>query len=186
MPSSASSSGPSGPETISSAPRMESAPRVSEVRDSKEVKDVSEDIGVAASVETVDATGLEDSINVLGQVSETLRGKASENQGASSGQAQSGQSGQSFDPAAIRAQLLKNLPTEPAMRRQIEKEVKKEIKYLHKKAAKLMRSTGSVNYFEMCNILKKIRELKGILMTLVKASLESMKTLWLRFVHGVM
>lgn len=90
------------------------------------------------------------------------------------------------DPAAIRAQLLKNIPPEPVMKKQIETEIRKEIKYLRKKALKMVRSPKNMDFFEMANILKKIRELKGLLATLLKSSLEHLKTLWLRFVHGIM
>jgi hypothetical protein len=90
------------------------------------------------------------------------------------------------DPAVIRANLLNNLPSEAVMKKQIEVEIKKEIDYLHKKAMKMFRSPGQVSYFEMNNVLKKIRELKGLLMQLLKASFDGLKTLWLRFVHGIM
>ncbi|MFH1284621.1 MAG: hypothetical protein ABIH78_03480 [Candidatus Peregrinibacteria bacterium] len=91
------------------------------------------------------------------------------------------------DPAQIRAELLKQLPTsERAMRSVIAKEIKKEITYLHKKAMRMVRSPGNSSYFEMSNLMRKIRELKTILLSLFKAPAEKLKTLWLRFVHGVM
>ncbi len=88
--------------------------------------------------------------------------------------------------AQIRAQLLEQMPNERVARRQIKKEIEAEIKYLQKRAMKMVRSPGKMNYFEMANMMKKVRELKGLLSSLVKASFESVKTLWLRFVHGIM
>ncbi len=97
-----------------------------------------------------------------------------------------GSTSSAVDPKQIKAQLLKNLPTEKEMRKSIEKEIKKEIKYLHKKATKMMYSPGDMDFFEMNNLMKKIRELKNLLVTLAKISVDRLKTLWLRFVHGVM
>jgi len=94
--------------------------------------------------------------------------------------------GKPVDPVKIRAQLLKNMPTEKEMKKQIEKEIKKEIKYLHKKALKMLSNPGSMSFFEMANLMKKVRDLKSVLFALLKASLDSLKTFWLRFVHGVM
>lgn len=93
---------------------------------------------------------------------------------------------QKVDPTAIRAQLLQNLPDQKVMMVQVSKEIHKEIKYLHKKAMKMLRTPGEVNYFEMSNLMKKLRELKGILSDLFRASFETLKTLWLRFVHGLL
>ena len=147
----------------------------------KEVDDISEAVGGA---EYVDALG--ESVDVSAEVSETMRKKASEDKKGGSTKGDGSAAAQTFDPAQIKAQLLKNIPSEPLMRKQIEKEIRKEIKYLHRRALKLMTSTGNVSYFEMNNMLRKIRELKGILAYLLKHSVEALKTLWLRFVHGVL
>ena len=71
------------------------------------------------------------------------------------------------------------------MKEQVEIEIKKEIKYLRKKAMGLL-GPSNLSPFEMANVVKKIRELRGLLHSLVKASFERLKTLWLRFVHGIM
>lgn len=88
--------------------------------------------------------------------------------------------------AQIKADLLKNVPGEYRMRKQIEREIHKEIKYLHKKAMRMARSPGSISFFEMNNILMKVRELKDIMSKIVKYPVEALKNLWLRFVHGIM
>lgn len=148
--------------------------------DSREVREAA-DVGKAAYVE---AMGLDESAETTGRVSEVLARGREDDTGGSLGARTT--TGQAFDPAAIKARFLNNLPAEKEMRRQIEKEIRKEIDYLHSKAMKMLRKPGEVNYFEMSNILKKIRELKGILLSLLRASVDSMKTLWLRYVHGVM
>lgn len=89
-------------------------------------------------------------------------------------------------PAQIKAQLLQRAPSQEVMMAQVEKEIDKEIKYLSKRARKALRKAGAVNAFELNNIVKKIRDLKSILVELAKAAFDTVKTLWLRFVHGVM
>ncbi|MBI4235552.1 hypothetical protein HY604_04605 [Candidatus Peregrinibacteria bacterium] len=133
-------------------------------------------------------------VEALGQLSEGMEsvdGKVAETLGEDKsklGDSKPGSAtyGQKIDPAAIKAQLLKNLPDQKVMMLQVSKEIHKEIKYLHKKAMKMMRTPGDVNYFEMSNLMKKLREMKGILSELFKASFETLKTLWLRFVHGLL
>ena len=151
--------------------------------DTREVNALKENVGGAAVMETVDVG--EESAETMGSVSEVLRESAGENGGSSKGAVKSDDTG-IIDPEELKRRLLSDIPPAPVMRRQIEREIKKEIDYLHKKAMKMLRSGKEVNYFEMNNIMKKIRELKGLLMTLLKASVDSMKTLWLRFVHGIM
>lgn len=154
-----------------------------QLHDSKEIKDAAE-TGRSAYVEAI---GLNETVETTGRVSEILKEEASEDQSSTSGKtATSQQSRKQFDPAKIRAQLLNNLPSEKAMRSQVEREIKKEIDYLHKKAMKMLRKPGNISYFEMSNLMSKIRELKGILLRLSKVALESLKSLWLRYVHGLM
>lgn len=163
---------PSSPET-----KLNARPK-EETQTSKEVKEAA-DVGKTAYVEAV---GLDESVETTGRVSEVLS-KSDENDG---GAVASTKAKAKIDPAVIRENLLKNLPSETEMKKQIETEIKKEIAYLHKKAMKMMRSPGKVNYFEMNNLMKKVRELKGLLIQLIKASFDGLKTLWLRFVHGIM
>ncbi len=126
-----------------------------------------------ASIETSESTN--------DRVSEALSEMKDQDLGGGSGGAKA-----QFDPAKIKEELLKKAPNQAVMMKQIEVEIKKEIKYLHRRAMRMITRPGEINYFEMNNMLKKLRELKRILKTLIKASLEGMRTLWLRFVHGVM
>ncbi len=120
-----------------------------------------------------------ENVDVGSEVSETdTSGKERKGAGMTTG-------GQSTI-AQVKASLLNNLPAEKIMRAQVQKEINRQIDYLHKKAMKMVRKPGEANYFELANILKKIRELKSMLMDLAKLSFDHLKTLWLRFVHGIM
>jgi len=170
---------PDIPNKLRSTPGIDSgnaAEARREALDSREVKETTT-FGRTA-VETLD--GIEDGAEAMGEVSETI----SEDRKKSSGSAKAGSAAQ--DPMLIKEKLLQSHPNEKLMKKQIEREIKKEVKYLHKKAMRMLSSPSEINYFEMSNLMKKIRELKGILLTLVKSSLESVKTLWLRYVHGIM
>jgi len=130
-----------------------------------------------------EAVGLGESVEATGKVGEVAKA-GSEQKGG--GAVATTKATTAIDPDKIRARLLRNIPSEKVMKKQIEREIKKEIKYLHKKAVKLMAVPSGMSFFEVANLMRKIRELKSLLVALVKASLDSVKTLWLRFVHGVM
>ena len=173
---------------LSEGPKLSSKANAEkhDFKNSKEVSAAAE-LGKAAYLEAV---GMDESVETTGSVSEVLR-ESGEVQGDSSGsKAQSDddatRDAQAIDTEALKARLLKNVPTEKVMRRQIEREIKKEIDYLHRKAMKMMRSPQEMNYFEMNNIVKKIRELRQLLKKLLRSSVEALKGLWLRYVHGIM
>lgn len=85
----------------------------------------------------------------------------------------------------LRDKLLASLPSERKMKAEIASQIKREVSDLQSKAKTMVYFSGSVNYFELNNILAKIRELTDILYSLVKATFEMIKNLWLRFVHGI-
>ncbi|NIA01847.1 MAG: hypothetical protein GWP15_00525 [Nitrospirae bacterium] len=147
------------------------------IKESKEVRKAA--IGKEAIAEAV---GHGEAVAEMGEVGEVAKERAEQKGGA----VRAGAARVAIDPETIRANLLKNLPNEKVMRKQIEGEIRKEIKYLHNKAVKLMAVPSGMSFFEIANLMKKIRELKGILVELLKSSMENLKTLWLRFVHGVM
>jgi hypothetical protein len=163
-------------EKIETAPLTQNAQESSERQDFSEIKETKDRF--ASSVDA-NLEGSESIENVDGNIVETsgdgkdLKGDAA------------GTTAATYDPATIKANLLKNIPVPEVMRAQIKKEIEEEIKYLHNKAMKMMKSPN-VNYFEMSNVMKKIRELKTILLNLAKASMENLKNLWLKFVHGIM
>jgi len=139
-------------------------------KESREVKEA-----VTAGKEAVEAIEGMESVEATGEVSEA---NSSRKEGGKQGMI----SGMTY--AQVKAALLNNLPEESKMRGQIKTEIEKEIKYLHKKAMKMVGKKD--NFFELNNVMKKIRELRGILAMIAKASYDALKTLWLRFVHGVM
>lgn len=165
-------------ENLHHTDRVERA--TEKTQDSSEIKNVAENFGRDAKTEVL---GMDESAETNDQVSEILsHGKEKKGGGTASASSTSKK-----DIEALRAQLLKNLPSEKVMRRQVENEIRNEIKYLRRRAMGLITPRyGSMSYFEMANLLKKIRELKGLLYSLIKVSLERLKTLWLRFVHGIM
>ncbi len=149
--------------------------------DSKEVNDLKESIG-----QTVEGSEGMEFVEALGNVSEKVNDSIRENQGTSVKKTVKTDDRKVVDPEEIKARLLKDLPNKRELKKQIVKEIQSEIKYLHKQAIKMSRKSGNVNYFEVANMLRKIRELRGILNSLVKASMDNLKALWLRFVHGIM
>lgn len=126
--------------------------------------------------------------STIGKVSETLSEGSEHDLGSGGGQTQGDNTKQTKaqDIEVIKAKLLEKAPTPAMMKKEIEKEIRKEIGYLHKRAMKMITSPGQIDYYEMNNLFKKLRELKGIVKALVQASVENIKTMWLRFVHGIM
>jgi len=82
--------------------------------------------------------------------------------------------------------LLAGAPSVSVMKRQVEREIRHEIDLLHRRAKKLMRSSSPTSFFELATVARKIRSLKKMLSSLVKSSVNKVKTLWLRYVHGIM
>jgi hypothetical protein len=181
MPQTASNTSSRGPNED-----LRSVESLSRVQDKKhedhEVKKVAESFAGEAKTEVL---GLDESAETNDKVSEVLSN--SKDLASTGGGKKAYASASKKEIEALRVKLLKNLPSEKAMKRQVEHEIRKEIKYLRGKAMGLIRpSYNSMSFFEMANLLRKIRELKGILYSLVKISFERLKTLWLRFVHGIM
>ncbi|MFA4890796.1 MAG: hypothetical protein WC604_00345 [Candidatus Gracilibacteria bacterium] len=128
---------------------------------------------------------LGESAEIQGEVSEVMK-EQSERKGDGATGGKGGGKYANLTPAQIRAKLLAEAPSQEVMFKQIKKEIEKEIKYLNKRATRIIRRPGSMNAFELNNIVKKIRDLKTLLLALAKATIDMVKTLWLRFVHGVM
>lgn len=168
------------------APEKNSPTERAEIGRSFEDKSASENL-----VKSAETASKVEALGNLAEGMESVDGKVAETLGEDRNKTGDNKTGgfvykQKVDPAAIRAQLLQNIPDQKVMMMQVSKEIHKEIKYLHKKAMKMMRTPGEMNYFEMSNLMKKLRDLKGILSELFKASFETLKTLWLRFVHGLL
>lgn len=124
---------------------------------------------------------------VLNRVSESGE-RASETKGASLKRkgGSSVKSTKARTAAQIKQDLLSKVPSEEKMREQIQKEIHREIKWLQRRS--LFISIGLIggSAFEINNIVKRIRDLRGILEMLARATVDALKNLWLRFVHGVL
>jgi len=131
----------------------------------------------AKAAEFVDAA---ESAEVANEVSEVMR-----EQSEQKGDAVKTKGKAKMTPAQIKAQLLQKAPTKEIMASEVRREIEKEIKYLHKRAKKIMRKTGNVNAFELNNIVKKIRELRALLLEIAKMGVDALKNLWVRFVKGM-
>lgn len=139
-------------------------------------------VGEEVSKRVRNVEGVEDAegVGVFGRVSEDESSVSDKDLGASGG------STGSMDPVKRREYLMQNMPPEAKMRREVAVEIKREINLLTKEVMKMKRSPYSEDYHRMANAMAKIRILKGVLTGLVKASFDTVKTLWLRYVHGVM
>ncbi len=159
-------------------------------------KDNKEDVSSnqEAPVQIDDSSEIKEDVAVVGQVSEILGEKGEtftpgKKDGAKKDNTSPQQSSQKInrDLNAIKTELLKTVPkSESVLRKTIERKIQKEINSLHKEAMKMVNSANKANYFEMTNIVRKIRELKGILAQLAKMTYENLKVLWLRYIHGIM
>lgn len=116
----------------------------------------------------------------MGNVSETATEKSKEKKGGTVAKGDDDDSVQD-----LKKELLAKMPTKREMRRQVEDEIKKEIKCLKKEAMKLVKSSKRGSSFELNNVVRKLRRLKLLLNSLFKVSVDRLKALWLRFVHGL-
>ena len=138
-------------------------------------------IPVSKATEYVESA---ESAEVAGEVSEVMSKKAEGDKG--SGFKSAKKQIKRMTPAEIKIHLLKKAPSEESMKGQIKKEIGREVAYLQRRSRKLLLQPGAVQAYELNNIVKKIRELRSLLIDLAKAAANTVKTLWLRFVHGVM
>lgn len=119
------------------------------------------------------------------KVSEKIQEKPSEKKGFGFG-GQKAVSKKGKTIAQIKAELLKSLPKEEVMKSQIETELKKEMRWLKTRSVLISIGIKQGSAFELNNIAKKLRELRNLLSLLAQAAIDTLKSLWLRFVHGVM
>ncbi|MBD3330122.1 hypothetical protein GF354_01170 [Candidatus Peregrinibacteria bacterium] len=161
--------------TLTSSPEEKVSKKDSLKEDISLPQDISESIGMAEEIEA------------MGHVSEKAKKSASEQSGG-------GTSSQKFTKTQaqniqqIRNNLVRQMPkNRKVMAKQVEKHIQKKINELHRNAMKIVKAPASkANYFELNNIVKQIRVLKGILNSLFKASMKKVRTLWLRYVAGIM
>lgn len=165
-----SDEGLKGPESAEKAEKHERAERPG----AREIKETAEKFieGVSEVVE-----GAEVAEFAEGQVGEQIKEGKKKAPGAGVGGA-AAKAGL-FDISQI------VLPTIEVMRTQVALQIKKEIHLLEKEAAKIMSSPGQFSPFKLNGIVAKIRELKELLAHLAFATLETLKSWWLKFVKGI-
>lgn len=117
------------------------------------------------------------------KVSEKISEKPSEKKGFAFGGRRVIKKGKTI--AQIKVELLKSLPTEEVMKDQIEAELKKEMRWLKTRSVLISVGLKQGSAFELNNIAKKLRELRNILSILAQAAIDTLKSFWLRFVHGI-
>lgn len=164
------------------------APKAPEVKeDSRDLNNALSETaaGITPGLEAIDfAEQIEGVTEGNDKVSEKIAEKPSEKKGfAFGGRKKIATKGKTI--AQIKSELLKNLPTEEAMRSNIKAEIKREMRWLAIQSALISFGVKQGNAFEINNIANKLRELKRLMRSLAHATLEALMSLWLRFVHGV-
>lgn len=87
----------------------------------------------------------------------------------------------------IKAQFAQQfkIPTVNIMRRQVAKAIKTEIHHLEKEAKKIKRNPLKFSPFALNGVVSKIRELQSILSQLAYATVENLKSWWMKFVKNI-
>ncbi|MEK7528942.1 MAG: hypothetical protein AAB592_04200, partial [Patescibacteria group bacterium] len=85
---------------------------------------------------------------------------------------------------AIRAKLLKNLPPQAVMVKQIKRKLSMQEKELTKDFKKYS-NVGADAAFQLNAVVARLRKLKDYFSILANATFEMIKHLWLKIVHGV-
>ena len=120
--------------------------------------------GISPDIQRGVEKGLEGvGLDSMGEVSEQA-GDVSDGDLGDGGKQVTG--GQSI--ADAKNKLLKDLPSQRVMIAGIRREIRKEINHLNGKCKKILRSSKTPNYSEINNLVRKIRELKGILSALLR------------------
>lgn len=130
-----------------------------------------------------------DTVSTLGNVSEVL-GEATEvSKGGGQKKSRINDEDNTVDSNtnlnALKEKYLSEMPAQDKAIKEIEFEIRKEIKGLEKRIKQLSKSKSPSSFFELVNVVKKVRELKGVLSSLFKASFDTVKALYLRFKHGI-
>lgn len=154
---------------------LESPGRGAEKQKPKESKEVKK-----KTAEVLQADGIEDQEGLeTGKVSEQTSEDKSTAPAASGGKTYSND-----EIEAIRARLLKALPPQAVMIRQIRKKLVSDEKVLTKRMNKL-RKKAHLHAYEMTKLVMQIRKIKEYFSMLAHATYEMIKHLWLKIVHGV-
>jgi len=135
------------------------------------------------SIEKLDTSdvraGLENAeVMTTGEVSEDVKEDRKVFNGAA-GSATAAQTAQ----AALAKQV--KIPSVEIMRKQVAVEIRKEIRLLEHQAKKIMSNPSEFSPFTLNGMVSKIRELKEILGQLAYATVENLKSWWMKYVKGI-
>jgi len=100
------------------------------------------------------------------------------------GEAKEGYAGTASGKTAAGGALVKKerIPEVNVMRKEVERSVKKEMKELQKKIRHVMEKSGTVDAYQLNGLIANLRKLQEILASLVYATGEFIKNLWLKYV----
>lgn len=73
-------------------------------------------------------------------------------------------------------------PSVRKMSSQVEKELRKEIRDLHKKVKSVMKRSGNLDAVELNSLMARLRQLKEALAELAYATADAIKDLWYKYV----
>lgn len=75
------------------------------------------------------------------------------------------------------------LPSVKRMSSQVENELKKEIKDLHKKIKSVMKKNGAVDAAQLNTLMARLRQLKEVLASIAYATADAIKEMWYKYVQ---
>ncbi|PKL36824.1 hypothetical protein CVV38_02925 [Candidatus Peregrinibacteria bacterium HGW-Peregrinibacteria-1] len=146
-------------------------------RESRELEGGKQSVGAAVAEEVAIVEG---EIETTGRVSEVLGESISEDKGASI----TGGKAKAATPVSRDLRIKKLLEEAPApsvMKAEIKKALDVEFRNIKKKVA-LAQKGG--NFFEMTNLVARMRQIKGTLARLMRAPIKLIRELWIKIVHG--
>ncbi len=122
--------------------------------------------------------GLIETINLLGNISERMGEDKSGDMGGGGGK---GKGAKAAKGASPRDQAIKSIPTEKVIKKQLAKHIEKEVKSLRKEVRKAARKAAkSGNAHAINELYARIRRLNSLLASLMEASYEVVKRLFIR------
>lgn len=136
----------------------------------------------AASQAVNASSSVQETTDVSGSIAEVMSDVPAEDMKDSS--AQSTQQ-KSQAPLTVEERLKvieKNMPSRGSMEHEVASKIQNEIRHLEGEVSSLRRKE---QYYLLNNLYLRICELRGILSELAAASFEYLKSLWLRYVHGI-
>ncbi|MBU1445927.1 hypothetical protein KKD70_01545 [Patescibacteria group bacterium] len=76
-----------------------------------------------------------------------------------------------------------NLPRIKNMKKEVRKELEKEIDFLKKKIDFVMKKNGTIDAHNLNNLMRRLRQLREILSSLAHGAADMVKDLWIKYVR---